>query len=77
MKKLFVILSTLAILAFASCNQDKRTERTVLDKDTVGAEIEYEVEKKVREKTVDVDTVTESETVTKEKDLEDTTGSGS
>lgn len=70
MKKLSIFLSGLLITALVSCNsgQEKTTERTVLDVDTVDAETEYEVEKTIREKTVTIDTVTETETVTKELD---------
>lgn len=70
MKKLSIFLSGLFITALVSCDsgQEKQTERTVLDVDTVEAETEYEVEKTIREKTVTIDTVTETETVTKEAD---------
>lgn len=75
MKRISIIFSAIMLFAFASCDDSKRTEKTVLDKDTVSAETEYKVEKKVREKQVDVDTTTETETVTRERDLEeDTTG---
>lgn len=78
MKKLTLIFSGLFLTALVSCDSgDKRTERTVLDKDTVSAETEYKVEKQVKEKTVDVDTVTETETITREREMEDTTESGS
>lgn len=67
MKSLSLIVSAIFFVTLVSCDSgEKRTERTVLDKDTVGAEVEYDVEKKVREKTVSVDTVTEEETVTRE-----------
>lgn len=73
-----IAFSTFSIVALVSCDSgDKRTERTVLDKDTVAAETEYKVEKQVKEKTVDVDTVTETETITREREMEDTTESGS
>ncbi|MDF9798422.1 hypothetical protein OKW21_003685 [Catalinimonas alkaloidigena] len=77
MKYLFAIFSACFILGIAACNsgQNKTTERTVLEEDTVAVEKEYEVEKKIREKTVTIDTVTETETVEKKEDLEGESGS--
>lgn len=65
----FLILC--AIFLF-SCNgnREKTTERTLIDTDTVAVEKEYEVEKTIREKTVIIDTVTETETVEVETDLD-------
>lgn len=76
MKRISIIFSAIMLFAFASCdNSNERTEKTVLEEDTVSAETEYEVERKVREKEVEIDTTTETETVTRERDLEeDTTG---
>lgn len=70
MKKLSIFFSGVLLTALVSCNsgQEKQTERTVIDVDTVEAETEYEVEKTIREKTVTIDTVTETETVTREVD---------
>lgn len=72
MKSLTLIFATIFFAALVSCDsgQQKQTERTVLDTDTVGVETEYEVEKKVKEKTVTIDTVTEEETVTRETELD-------
>lgn len=77
MKTLTVIFSALFLIAFTSCDSGKesQTERTVLDVDTVEAETEYEVEKTIREKTVTIDTVTETETVTKTDTLRNNDGS--
>lgn len=60
-------LFSLAVV-FTACDQGTtREEQSVIETDTVG--MEYEVEKTVKEKTVDVDTTTETETI--ERDLED------
>ncbi|MEK6478270.1 hypothetical protein WJR50_12065 [Catalinimonas sp. 4WD22] len=77
MKSLLTIFSVCFILGITACNsgQNKTTERTVLESDTVAVEKEYEVEKKIREKTVTIDTITETETVEKEENLEDESGS--
>lgn len=77
MKFLSIIFSLCFVAALASCDtgKEKTTERTVLDEDTVAVEKEYEVERKVREKTVTIDTVTETETVEKEEDLREDSGS--
>lgn len=77
MKSLLTILSIGFMFSLSACNsgQNKTTERTVLESDTVAVEKEYEVEKKIREKTVTIDTITETETVEKEEDLKDESGS--
>jgi len=67
MKFFSTACAAFGILLFTSCGSGSagdNTERTLLDSDTVAAEKEYEVEKTYRE--VTVDTVTETETVTKE-----------
>lgn len=70
MKRLTLVFSAFSLTALLwSCDTgEQRTERTVLDTDTVEAETEYQVEKEIRETTVEVDTVTEEETVTREVD---------
>jgi hypothetical protein len=72
MKILYVTLFVSA-LALASCdtNKEKNTERTVVDRDTVSSETEYEIENRVREKTVIIDTVTEKETVTTKEEYDE------
>ena len=77
MKSLSTIFLLCFIFSITACNsgQNKTTERTVLESDTVAVEKEYEVEKKIREKTVIIDTITETETVEKEENLEDESGS--
>lgn len=76
MKFLSIIFSGCLLTTLAACDSgQKTTERTVLDTDTVAVEKEYEVERKVREKTVTIDTLTETETVEKEEDLEEGSGS--
>jgi len=73
MRILTAIFSACLFFALSACDSGKQktTERTLLEKDTVAVEKEYEVEKKIREKTVTIDTVTETETVEKEEKLED------
>ena len=53
------------MFSFASCEQNKTSEQ-VIGTDTTG--VEYEVEKTVKQREVDVDTVTETESF--EKDVE-------
>lgn len=52
------------LFTFTSC-EEKRTTEQVIGTDTTG--VEYEVEKTVKEKEVDVDTVTKSETIEKDQ----------
>ncbi|MFP4096159.1 MAG: hypothetical protein ACLFUB_16885 [Cyclobacteriaceae bacterium] len=71
----FLSLSFLILFFLAACDTNSgNTERTVVDTDTLEVEKEYEVEKKVRE--VTIDTVTETETVEKTEQLQpkDTSG---
>lgn len=76
MKFLSIIFSGCLVAALAACDSGQQTtERTVIDEDTVSVEKEYEVERTIREKTVTIDTVTETETVEKEEDLEEGSGS--
>lgn len=61
MKK-YLLLGVLAsAFALYSCGGDQREKTEVLSTDTVG--VEYEVEQTVKEKTVEVDTSTESKTI--------------
>jgi hypothetical protein len=71
--KIFYVTLFVSALVLASCNanQEKNTERTVVDRDTVSSETEYEIENRVREKTVTIDTVTEKETVTTEEEYDE------
>ncbi len=63
------MLSVVFLAALSSCtDSNKTTESTVISTDTVGAETQYDVEKKVVEKTVDVDTVTKDQTITRDVD---------
>lgn len=62
MKKLFVYLLIGGGFMIASCNGgNERVEQEVIGTDTVGAE--YEVEKQVQERIVEVDTITEDTTI--------------
>ncbi|MEK6482002.1 hypothetical protein WJR50_30960 [Catalinimonas sp. 4WD22] len=58
------------LVALSACDSGKQTERTLISSDTVVVETEYEVEKTIREKTTDIDTVSETETITRRTNLD-------
>ena len=66
-----ILFVSMFILAGCDANRGKTTERTVVDSDTVGSETEYEIEKTIQEKTVTIDTVTETETVTTKEEYDE------
>ena len=72
MKNVLILFLTISFAALAGCtpSQEQNTERTVLETDTVGVETEYQVEQQVQK--VTVDTVTETQTLTREQDLDST-----
>lgn len=70
MKILTLIFSMVLLVALSACDSGKQTERTLISSDTVVVETEYEVEKTIREKTTDIDTVSETETITRRTNLD-------
>jgi hypothetical protein len=70
MKGIYFSILFLAAFGFSGCGgNEKSTERTIIESDTISVEKEYEVKNTIEKRTIKVDTVVETETIEVEEDF--------